>query len=164
MFVSGIISLSKDIESNSLGVLMIVFISSLIAPFACLWVCHLSIALGRLFCTYLKVSPTGIEYRHWPSYGLRCKWDDIESLGKRTSLGIFTSDVLLLERVEPIGWQISMTVRRKLGLNPKYFVPLTGIKGWPNGELAEDLQQYAPHLFKEKNSVKQSFQEYKSAG
>ncbi|HSG45268.1 MAG TPA: hypothetical protein VLA72_19145 [Anaerolineales bacterium] len=105
--------------------------------------------LGRLLFSYFIVTETGIEYRYWPTYGVRCKWEDVERVGKYRSLLFITYDVLYIQTAEPVGKPITMSLRKKLGLSTKYVVPLAGINGWPDGELANELRKYAPQAFDE---------------
>jgi hypothetical protein len=96
--------------------------------------------------SYLQLSPNGIKYRKGLAYGFRCNWNDVESLGVYQSLGILPRDVLYVEKVEPLRWVIISNIQQKLELG-KHIVPLTGFQGWPEGNLADDLKQYVPHLF-----------------
>jgi energy-coupling factor transporter transmembrane protein EcfT len=118
------------------------------------WLWFLLYPFGRLFFSYFKVSENGLEYRYWPSYGVRCTWDDLEQLGNYKSLGFIPYDVLNLKKGEPLGWPITMMMHQRLGLKTQYSVPLTGIQGWPNGELANQLRHFAPQLFGEMDSPK----------
>ncbi len=95
----------------------------------------------------LDVTDQGLEYRYWPVYQIRCQWKDVASLTKRREITLV--DTLLLNRAEELGWPVTMTIRRLLGMNTQYFIPLNTLEGWPDGRLAELLRQYVPHLFPE---------------
>jgi hypothetical protein len=133
------------------GIVVIVVLSMFLVPCVLLWLMLVSMPIGRLFLSYLKIAPDGVEYRYWPSYAVRCNWSDVERVGIHRSYGIFSSEVLYLKGGEPIGPQITMAFRRTLGLKTQYFIPLTGIRGWPDGGLANDLRQYLPHVFGSNN-------------
>ncbi len=105
----------------------------------------LQVAGGILF-SFLKTSPTGMEYRRWPNYGLRCQWEDVERRGVSRVLGFIPNEVLYLKKAEPVGWQLTMSLRQRLGLRQRLVVPLTGMQGWPNGQLAEELRRYIPEI------------------
>jgi hypothetical protein len=110
----------------------------------------LILRIGRAFFSYVLVSPQGLEYRYWPSYRIRCRWGDVECLGKyRSIFGLALHQVLFLKEDESTGWQGFVEVRRRLGADTQQFVPLTGIRGWPDGPFAEDLRCYLPALFAE---------------
>ena len=99
--------------------------------------------------TYVKTSPTWIEYRAGWRYGVRATWTDVERIGIFESLGFLRSDVLYLRQAEAIGPQITRRLRGWLGLKTTLFVALSGMSGWPTGGLADDLKYYAPQLFGE---------------
>ncbi len=97
------------------------------------------------FRSYLKISPEGLEYQAWPTYHIRCAWDDVQALGRR---GLpMKADVLLLRQATELGRPITMRLRKRLGMDTQYFIPLNTIDGWPNGKLADALKRYAPQLF-----------------
>lgn len=102
--------------------------------------------VGGILFSYLKVTPIGMEYRKWPNYGLRCKWEDVERRGTYHIFGLIPGDVLYLKNAEPVGWQLTMSLRRRLGLPQQLVISLTGIQGWPNGQLAEQLKNYIPDI------------------
>lgn len=100
--------------------------------------------------SYVKISDKGLECRLWPKYGVRCTWNEVERLGKFK--GIFSYDVLYLKSATPFGLQTMMFARKAIGLNSQYFILLTGIQGWPNGGLKDDLRNYLPKLLKKKEN------------
>jgi hypothetical protein len=155
MFVCAIVWLLQQESIQFFGIIAIVVLSIFLVPFVLFWLWFVSMPIGRLFLSYLKVTPDGVEYRYWPSYAVRCNWDDVEKLGEHRSFGIFPSDVLYLRSGEPIGPQITIALRRKLGLKTQYFVPLTGIQGWPEGRLANDLREYLPHILGSRHADEQ---------
>jgi hypothetical protein len=94
--------------------------------------------------SYLRVSDEGLEYCNWPSFRMRCEWDDVKNIKKGRLLG----DVLTLERVEGIGiGEFAITIG-----SPQ--IHLSSLVGWPHGGLEEDLRKYAPQLFKSQGQNK----------
>ena len=55
----------------------------------------------RLFLSYLKVGPAGLELRYWPGYRVQVPWSDIDRLGKCRALGVMRCDALYLQRSSP---------------------------------------------------------------
>ena len=43
--------------------------------------------VGFAFLSYVKTSPDWLEVRHWPDAAVRCRWADIERMGKTPSWG-----------------------------------------------------------------------------
>ena len=142
-------------KTNWIGIIVLVTLGPFVLLFVVFFVWFLIFPLGRFFFSYLRTSQTGIEYRYWPTYGARCAWDQVDRLGKYKSVGFIPYDVLYLKSAEPIGWPLMTTIRRKLGLKTQYLVPLTGIHGWPNGELADELRYRAPQLFNQAGTNRQ---------
>ena len=97
----------------------------------------------------LKVSDRGLDYLFWPYYHIRCTWDQVQSITRRKEMMV-EADILLLKTATELGLPIGMHIRKRIGLGNQYFIPLNLWDGWPSGELAETLRQYAPFLF-EKN-------------
>lgn len=98
-----------------------------------------------LFSARLEVTGEGLEYHCWPMFQLRCEWGDIEVITRRRE--IFWVDVILLKRAEELGPNMTMRLRKLLGLSTQPFIPLSGLSGWPKGELREILEQKIPHMF-----------------
>jgi uncharacterized Tic20 family protein len=98
------------------------------------------------FFSYVQSSASGLEYRFWPYQHIRCSWPDVEKLGKHW---LFI-DAVYLKRGEVIGRPIAQILLPKEFLSySQEIIPLAGYSGWPDGQLAKDLQRYAPHLFSE---------------
>jgi hypothetical protein len=95
----------------------------------------------------LETSANGIRYSYWPNYTIECKWSDIDRLGEGTT-GKIKYDVLYLSGGKVMELAPTMKMRR-LFFNPskQYYIPLARMEGWPDGELANDIRHYAPHLF-----------------
>lgn len=95
------------------------------------------------FFFYIKISPDGIEQKNSPYKHIRCNWSNVDKLGK---FFLFT-DVIYLNSYEVLGLSLSLKSPFRF-LPPKQgFISLTGYDGWPDGQLASDLEQYAPKLF-----------------
>jgi ABC-type multidrug transport system fused ATPase/permease subunit len=106
---------------------------------------------GRHHFNYLEISEHGVEYRYWPSYRVRCGWNDIEKLVSHRMIFI-TSDVLYLDKAELFSNPAISAFYNISRLSSKKTITLSGFSGWPNGELANDLRKYAPQLFEKENS------------
>ena len=106
------------------------------------------------FFSYVKISPDGIEQKNSPYKHIRCNWSDVDKLGK---LFLFT-DVIYLNSFEVVGMSLSLKSPFRF-LRPKQgFISLTGYEGWSDGDLANDLKQYAPKLFEDQPIIPQETQ------
>ena len=95
------------------------------------------------FFSFIKTSPNGIEQKHPLYKHIRANWSDVDKLGKYF---LFT-DALYLNSYEVVGPSLSLKSPFRF-LRPKQgFISLTGFEGWSEGQLANDLRQYAPQLF-----------------
>jgi len=105
------------------------------------------------FFSYIRISPDSIEQKYAFSKHIRCNWSDVDKLGK---LFLFT-DVIYLDSYEVVGASLSLQSPFRF-LRPKQgFISLTGFEGWSDGQLANDLKQYAPKLF-ENQPISQAVQ------
>ena len=106
------------------------------------------------FFSYVKISPDGIEQKNSPYKHIRCNWSDVDKLGK---FFLFT-DVIYLNSFEVVGMSLSLKSPFRF-LRPKQgFISLTGYEGWSDGQLANDLKQYAPKLFENQPIIPQETQ------
>ena len=98
--------------------------------------------------TYIQVDAEAIEYRNWPFAKARGIWGNVEGLGKIRRYGI-TWDILRFDefQVDVIGAKSHKKIRDSLGLSEENYIPLSGFRGWPDGDLYEDIKQYAPQIF-----------------
>lgn len=95
------------------------------------------------FFSYIKISPEGIEQKNAIYKHIRSNWSSIDKLDKY----FLFRDAIYLNSFEVIGPSLSLKSPFRF-LRPKQgFISLTGFKGWPEGELADDLKHYAPRLF-----------------
>ena len=131
----------------SLGVLAIIgFLSLIILGTG---IIQAIMGFGQSLGTYLGITPDGIEYRLWPFYTLRCSWQDLTSIEKRKkTLGV-QQDILYASRAETsgLGWKPLRPFKHIYGWKTDYIIALSTFEGWPKGDLANNLQQNAPHLF-----------------
>jgi hypothetical protein len=134
-------SLLLNQETYVMGIALSIFVGSV----SIFFVSSIIYILFRPLFSYLQISENGLKYRKGLMIGLSCRWEDIESLGHYQGLTT-THDVLYLKRVKPLKWSIIMALQKRKA-NARYFVPLTGFQGWPEGSLADDLRKCAPHLF-----------------
>lgn len=104
---------------------------------------QMTISVIMSFFSYVKISPDGIEQKNSPYKHIRCNWSDVDKLGK---FFLFT-DVIYLNSFEVVGMSLSLKSPFRF-LRPKQgFISLTGYEGWSDGQLVNDLKQYAPMLF-----------------
>jgi uncharacterized Tic20 family protein len=109
------------------------------------------------FFSFIKTSPNGIEQKHPLYKHIRANWSDVDKLGKYF---LFT-DVLYLNSYEVVGPSLSLKSPFRF-LRPKQgFISLTGFEGWSEGQLARDLNQYAPQLFENQPSPQETQPENK---
>lgn len=88
--------------------------------------------------SYLRISENGLEYRNWPLFEMRCKWEDVKYINR----GRWFGDALCLQRAEEVGFpELAMS------LSPPQ-IHLSSLVGWPKGGPRGDLRQYAPQLFR----------------
>ena len=136
---------ATDYPAFSLVILCILAPLIPIAIAASLW----SLLIAATFLlTRLRVSPQGLDFSYWPYYAVRCSWSELDKLQRRQVL-FLPADQILLRHATPYGPAITMTMRRVLRMSTQYFIPLTGLSGWPKGKLAPDPRAHAPHLFNE---------------
>ena len=94
--------------------------------------------------TFLRLSPDGLEYHRWPFKTITCKWNEVEKISQGNIMG-FTFSTLMLPKSE-IGLEIPIG-KGVLGSAKYKLVPLNDFRGWPNGELRDELRLYAPKFF-----------------
>jgi hypothetical protein len=100
--------------------------------------------LGMLFANYLKLTPTGLEYRLWPYRHFRCSWTETERIGKYS---LFYDALYLKACEENQPALVSKMWSKWSNLAMQHYILLSGMQGWPNGALAADIRQYAAQLF-----------------
>lgn len=98
----------------------------------------------------LEVSDEGLDYLFFPYLHFRAAWDDVQELQTRRE--IVTADVILLKHATNLGVPLTMMLRKQLGMDLQYFVPLNILDGYPEGELKTALVHYAPRLFADKGT------------
>jgi hypothetical protein len=94
--------------------------------------------------TFLRLSPEGLEYHRWPFTTITCRWNEAEKIAQGNVMGMSVA-TLMIPR-EKIGWE--KPVKGGVLGSAKYkLVPLNDFQGWPDGDLMNELRQYAPKLF-----------------
>lgn len=144
LFITLIVFTFQNAPSdNSIGIF---FLCTLGVPiiFMSLVLIQVIVSFIAQFFSYVKTSSSGLEHKIWLYKHISCRWSDVDRIGKRW---LFI-DVVYLKRCEVIGPSLSLMMTLK-PFRPylQNVLPLSGYKGWPDGELAQDLRQYAPHLF-----------------
>ncbi len=115
----------------------------ILSPVLLIWLVYTGIRLlAGLFAYDLRVSADGLEYRFWPFYHLHCRWQDIDRIGEYHNRYISTQ-VIYLKSYEPIGFSFALREPFKLFYFPhQVTILLTGMQGWPDGQLAADLRSH----------------------
>ncbi len=98
-----------------------------------------------IFMSRLDITDAGLEYQYWPTYHIRCSWEDVECIKKKRE--IVMADVIMLWHATELGKPITMKIRKKLGMDLQYFIPLNVFDEWPGGEIRDLLMRYAPQAF-----------------
>lgn len=107
------------------------------------------VGLFSLRSSYIKATADGLEWKYWPYSHVRCRWADLDRLGKM----LLFSDVLYLRDGEVLGPSLSMKFPLRLFRPSEKYIALTSYNGWPKGQLEEDLRQHAPQVFEGQRSA-----------
>lgn len=91
--------------------------------------------LGNTLFSYLGIGPMGLELRDWPSRRLRCDWDQVVGVEQVSVIGRYSLSELRLKEGAIKSWMGLLRSRRRRNLIPLYL-----FKGWPDGELRQDLE------------------------
>jgi hypothetical protein len=94
--------------------------------------------------TFLRLSPSGLEYHRWPFTTITCLWSEVEQIAKANVMGMSIATLMIPK--EEIGWEMPVG-GATLGSAKYKLVPLNDFQGWPDGDLMQELMQYAPKLF-----------------
>ena len=102
----------------------------------------------KVLFSYLRVSAEGLELRYAAECQVMTSWQNIERLGKSDFQGdYFSGDALILKQpavVEPENKLARLIVRKTMEV-----IMIGDFHGWPDGELAQRIRQYAPHIFEQ---------------
>jgi hypothetical protein len=100
--------------------------------------------IPKLIFSFLETSLDGIRVHYWPNYHIRVGWQMIDRLGKASFLGKTNCDALHLRNLQgkPSAYEIS----RHAGIQQKRLIALSDFKGWPNGDLHQELVQFIPEI------------------
>jgi uncharacterized Tic20 family protein len=133
---------SSDSAAGSVEFSLLCLLVPISALMSFLIIIYVTSFIGSLF-SYIKTTPSGIEQRQWPYKHIRCNWSDVDRIGKYWLL----YDTVYLKSFEIIGLSISLKMPFRLFRPSQNFMILTSYTGWANGQLANDLRQFAPQLF-----------------
>lgn len=114
---------------------------------------QITISAIMSFFAYIKISPDGIEQKNSPYKHIRSNWSEVDKLGKF----FLFYDAIYLHSYEVLGFSLSLKAPFRFFRPKQGFISLTGFEGWPDGQLANDLKQYAPKLF-ENQPISQAVQ------
>ena len=101
--------------------------------------------IPKLLFSYLRVSPHGLELRYASLYRAKISWQNIERFGKSKAYGEFLRDALFLKSAVAVVPENK--IARWLGDKKIQEIVIGDFRGWPDGELAQSIRQYVPHLF-----------------
>lgn len=127
-------SLNPGVELVPLWLRLVVVAGGLIMVGILVW------GFGKFFFNYLQLSVEGIGERRWPGKLKLVPWDKVENVHHYATLGIFKSDILVYKETRQISG-----VETKEVLN---FFTLSDFRGWPKGELTDELRKYYPQAFR----------------
>jgi hypothetical protein len=100
--------------------------------------------LPRLLLSYLRLSSQGLELHYWPNYRVHVPWNAVERLGQCHALGMMRGDALYLHHSR--SGASAEILSRTSGLQQKRIIPLSDFRGWPQGQLAQELARFIPEV------------------
>ena len=150
---SGFVALTRGVIQfiSPAGLFLIPAFCSLVF-FALTRILLLTLSIGFIISSYVTTLPNGLEIRHWPHYRVRLRWEDVERMGKRPGWGA-SYEQIRLEKAEelaeePIGYMAAESVALlRFVRNSLRSFSLRSIEGYPKGNFAAELRQYALYLF-----------------
>lgn len=106
-----------------------------------------------LLRSYLKIGPEGLELLLWPGKPIVASWGEITHLEYKKIAGFLTYDRLFLDRSFYENRSVIVLTQnsRQWVAAQKKFIVLSDFVGWPDGDLAKGLQQFAPQIFEPAN-------------
>jgi hypothetical protein len=116
--------------------------------FGIIGICIAFFAIKNMISEHVTLSNSGIEY-HRLGLTFHAKWEDTREINIHwfapfEQEGIFIDDDL----VRITEWR-SGSYKAYGGWGAKVFIPLSKFSdNWRNSELGQQIEQYAPHLFK----------------
>ena len=103
----------------------------------------------KVLFSYLRVSAEGLVLCYAAECQVMTSWQNIERLGKSDFQGeYFSTDALILKKpviVVPENKLARLIVRKTIEV-----IVVGDFRGWPDGELARSIRQYAPHIFEQR--------------
>jgi len=100
--------------------------------------------LPKLLFSYLQITESGIKLFYWPNYRLTANWEEIEQLGQITYMRKYTQDALFIRGID--GKSITQDLDRHRAIQEKKVIPLNDFRGWPDGDLSNELKQFIPTI------------------
>jgi uncharacterized Tic20 family protein len=133
-------------QSESSYQMIFIFFLVLLIPLVilvCYGIIQQTAIVILVFASVIKTTPDGIEMKYVPFKHIRCAWSEVDRIGKY----FLFYDAIYLKSYEVIGLSLSLKSFYKIFQPSQGFITLSGYIGWPDGQLAMDLKQYAPGLF-----------------
>lgn len=104
---------------------------------------------GGALRSYVAVTSEGLEVRRWPVYRIFCRWENVERVGEALTWGYHLLHLRDAQRLDDDA--LAMVMRRWANrvrrVRPADVLFLRSVRGYPEGDFADDLRRYAPHLF-----------------
>lgn len=117
----------------------------------CLWIpffiLQIIFLIPNILFSHLKITHTGLELRDWPFLRYRYTWDEVSIIHSYSFTRFLSFDYLIIK--DPKDPNNEKLKKRVYVIDQRKWIPLSGFRGWPNGRLAQDLQQYIPHIVTE---------------
>ena len=113
----------------------------------CLWIplllIQIILLIPHVLFSHLKVGSDGIEYRSWPFYRYRITWNNLSAIERYSISRLITFDYLVIK--DPTNPNNDKP-KKFIYLDHRKMISLSGFQSWPNGRLAQDLEQYIPEI------------------
>jgi hypothetical protein len=103
--------------------------------------------------SHLKTAVSGVELFWYPNTRLSIGWNEILRLKCERILGLFPSDVLVVDRpMYPEEFKtravfLTPGIRRTLE-SKKMEIHLQAYEGWPEGKLRDEMEKYIPDIIR----------------
>ena len=108
----------------------------------------LSLYIPSVLRSHLKISSHGLDMFYWPGRRIFATWDEVTYLANKKILGVLEYDCLYLDRsLYENRIIIALTKKSREWVDAqKMYIPLNDFHGWPEGDLANALRRYLPHI------------------
>ena len=135
LLIPGTLLLSSRSASNLLACLLIYFLGLFLLPIYSIFNEHIILTENEI--TFCRL---GLEFK--------TRWGNIEAIG----VFLFQEGLYIdKSKIKIMKWFLG-TIETYMGLGQEVFIPLSFYSThWRDSELGQQIKQYAPHLFEQKN-------------